>query len=354
MIREPMKCRTIDQLPPIATRHLWAMQVKLDGWRATCEATAEGVKLYSREGNLITSVPYVNEELSSLPVGTMLDGELLASDWNRTQSIVSAEAHDRTASVHFYVFDLLQVGATDAMHFGQEARWHALDSLFEKVLSTGQSRHIHNLPRLPCTQEQLDVLLDNDMEGAVIKKLTGRYTPGRKSPDWLKLKPQLTEDLECVGTYEPTAGSKYDGKAVGGLLCTRAGVEIRVGTGMNDGQRSAWYRDESIVVGKVIEVAYNIGATSKTGKVRHASFVRVRDPKDKSTASVRKERAMPTKNAGTRRARNYRSMSDAKVLSCLEQLKEQGDAYHRCLESGSGDPAADLAACETLVRERGL
>jgi hypothetical protein len=50
--------------------------------------------------------------------------------------------------------------------------------------------------------------------------------------------------------------------------------------------------------------------------------------------------------------RNYRAMRDDNLLRARDELFEGGEAYDRCLERGSGDPAADRAVVEALIAER--
>jgi hypothetical protein len=48
-------------------------------------------------------------------------------------------------------------------------------------------------------------------------------------------------------------------------------------------------------------------------------------------------------------------MGDSKLLDCRISLRENhGDAYERCVNSGSGDPGGDLRVVEQLVSDRGL
>jgi len=90
----------------------------------------------------------------------------------------------------------------------------------------------------------------------------------------------------------------------------------------------------------------------------------VRDPADKATRdpapSLRRrtvnEAALARANSGTSgKRRNYRAMKDPKLIESLESLRaKRGDAYERCLERGSNDPAGDLHAALEEAARRGL
>lgn len=57
----------------------------------------------------------------------------------------------------------------------------------------------------------------------------------------------------------------------------------------------------------------------------------------------------------TRKMRNYKAMKDEKLLSCYDDLCEEGgDAFDRCLHKGSGDVQADRQFIHGLLKSRGL
>jgi hypothetical protein len=48
-------------------------------------------------------------------------------------------------------------------------------------------------------------------------------------------------------------------------------------------------------------------------------------------------------------------MGDPKLLRSIESLRERsGEAYERCINAGSGDPAKDLSVAEDIAREKQL
>ena len=57
---------------------------------------------------------------------------------------------------------------------------------------------------------------------------------------------------------------------------------------------------------------------------------------------------------GKRRMRNYRAMREQKLRACLQSLTARaGEAYERCLNTGSGDPDADLVEIQRIANEKG-
>ena len=57
--------------------------------------------------------------------------------------------------------------------------------------------------------------------------------------------------------------------------------------------------------------------------------------------------------AKKRRRRNYAAMTYEKLQECYDELaRYDGDAYDRCVDSGSGDPDGDLEYVAELIEER--
>jgi bifunctional non-homologous end joining protein LigD len=87
---------------------------------------------------------------------------------------------------------------------------------------------------------------DQRLEGIVIKRLDSMYRPGRRSPDWLKLKNQLMQEVVIAG-WKPGEGHRSG--TIGSLLLAvrdDAG-ELRyagnVGTGFTDGALRSLAKD---------------------------------------------------------------------------------------------------------------
>lgn len=93
--------------------------------------------------------------------------------------------------------------------------------------------------------------------------------------DWHKLKTRQTIDLIITGL---TAGKGKYSDMLGALVCSTAeGYEVANVSGMTDTQRRSMSLESEKLVGKVVEVEYqSIGAG---GRLRHPSFIRMRDDK---------------------------------------------------------------------------
>lgn len=144
-------------------------------------------------------------------------------------------------------------------------------------------------------------------EGAMIKLLNAPYVK-RKGHLWMKMKAQETEDLRVIDWFNGDPGTKYE-KVLGGLIVDRNGVDVRVGGGYSDEQRTGFERmiaadlteitaigssgageynartDKPLrIFGRLIEVEFH--EVTPDGSLRHPRFVRFRDDKDERLGRV--------------------------------------------------------------------
>jgi ATP-dependent DNA ligase len=125
---EPMECLSVSKLPEGAQ---WLWEIKLDGYRAIAVKSSDAVTLFSRKRkSLNRQFPYIVEALAGLPVGTVVDGELVAidesgrPDFNLLQNFRSAASR-----IQYRVFDLLCLKGHDLTHLPLVERRALLKSL---------------------------------------------------------------------------------------------------------------------------------------------------------------------------------------------------------------------------------
>ncbi len=172
----------------------WTFEIKHDGVRAAAVRCAAGIRLFTRNGNsLAEAFPDVAERLLELPVGTVLDAELVVLDQygrsdfaagsrrlhcSRPTSVRSARANWPATLI---AFDLLAFSGSDLRTAPLKER----KALLEEHIAAGP----HLLPLLGVEQgrwlfEQAGLL---GLEGVVAKRLDGTYRAGRGA-GWLKIK----------------------------------------------------------------------------------------------------------------------------------------------------------------------
>lgn len=242
------------------------MEPKWDGIRLFAEVHDDSVRFFTRSGN-IKRMPLCEQELSALPVGTVLDGEAvcLTAGWGEAQSGV-AKGDDSKLS--FVVFDMLTYSVTDARSLMLSDR----RALLERIFKHHDFSRVQLTPQIEVSQENHDLLIDMGFEGSVVKRKDARYACGRRGGGWWKFK--LVETIDAVITgYEP-------GDDVGTILFSQydeQGELVYVGRckalkGSNENV------EQRIAQRQVVEIKHN--GVMPSGALRHAQIVRLRDDKN--------------------------------------------------------------------------
>lgn len=185
----------------------WVHEIKWDGMRVLADVADGRLRLSSRnEKDVTASFP----ELSTLagpgvPDDMLLDGEVVALDAGLPSfSALAERIHVSNAGkarslavarpVTFMVFDLLRldgVGLTDQPLAQRRATLEGISLAGPNV-------------QVPPTYDDGGALqiatLQQGLEGVVSKRLSSRYSPGRRSPDWLKF-PHRTSRSVVIGGW---------------------------------------------------------------------------------------------------------------------------------------------------------
>lgn len=162
----------------------WLFERKLDGIRLIAFKRGASVRLYSRN-RLPQDIPSIARAVAALPVDdAILDGEVT---WGRT-------------GVAYHVFDVMWLDGKDVMPLALEERRRLLANLpFEPPL--------HRVAALDDT-EPWERARREGWEGVIAKRRDSRYEQ-RRSPHWLKMKCEATQELVVGGFTDP------QGKRVG-------------------------------------------------------------------------------------------------------------------------------------------
>lgn len=230
----------------------WAFEMKWDGMRALAYVSlaAQSVRLVTRNGHDITaSYPdLVCDLLAAVATqpetkSAVLDGEIVAVDTRgrpdfgllQTRMKLTDAREIATVAtntpVKFMLFDLLELNGQPLT--GQAYR-ERRDRLEATVTATGRvqvpPRFDGDFAAAFQTSRQLA------LEGVMAKRLDGRYTSGRRSRDWLKIKHFRAQEV-VVGGWRPGRGNRSG--TIGSLLLgvpTETGLHYvgRVGTGFSD------------------------------------------------------------------------------------------------------------------------
>jgi bifunctional non-homologous end joining protein LigD len=236
-------------LPPASVDEQWAYEMKWDGVRALVRVAGGRVALTSRN-DIDMSVPYpelraLGEQIGATQV--LLDGEIVSFDahgrpsFGRLQKrmhVSSASAARRLAESEpavLLIFDVLHLDGRSLFRLPYTERRQLLEGL-------GLSGPAWQTPPafVGDGAEALRVSQEQGLEGIIAKRLTSPYRPGRRSPDWVKIKNIRTQEV-VIGGWRPGAGRRAG--TIGALLMGLPGDHGldyigRVGTGFTDADLS--------------------------------------------------------------------------------------------------------------------
>jgi DNA polymerase LigD, ligase domain len=218
----------------------WAHEIKWDGMRVLADVADGRLRLSSRnENDVTTSFP----ELSTLagpgmPDDMLLDGEVVALDAGLPSfSALSERMHVSsvrragrlavTRPVTYMVFDLLRLDGVDLTAQPLAQRRATLEGIGLAGPNT----------QVPPTYDDGGALqiatLEQGLEGVVSKRLSSRYSPGRRSPDWLKFPHRASMSVVIGGwRLETDSAHRLGAVLVGRPTPDGLAYRGRVGSGL--------------------------------------------------------------------------------------------------------------------------
>jgi bifunctional non-homologous end joining protein LigD len=220
----PMECMPIGDLPDGSA---WVYELKLDGYRTQAARDKRGTHLWSRNGkDFSRKYPRVFASLNeALPLGTAVDGELVAFDKNGQLSFNSLQNADRETNVVFFVFDVLMYRWRDTKSLPLSDRFSILKTaiaLSERVQLSEQ--FAGPVSKFVAAVRQMGG------EGVVAKRLSSRYEPGKRSGAWSKKRINIGQELVIGGFTPGTIGIDalvvgfYSGRSLLYAARVRAGL----------------------------------------------------------------------------------------------------------------------------------
>jgi bifunctional non-homologous end joining protein LigD len=223
----------------------WSYEMKWDGVRALTYLQDGRVRFTSRNDIDVTvSYPELHSFAEQLgETQALLDGEIVSFDeagrpsFKRLQQrmhVASAATARRLAESDpavYLIFDLLHLDGRNLFDLPYSQRRELLeeleldgDSWQTPPAFTGDGAHA------------VEASKQQGLEGIMAKRSGSRYLPGRRSPDWVKVKNFRTQEV-VVGGWSPGKGRRAG--TVGALLLgvpTSEGLRYvgQVGTGFTD------------------------------------------------------------------------------------------------------------------------
>ena len=218
----------------------WTHEIKWDGMRVMADVADGRLKLLSRnENDVTTSFPELNALTGpGMPDDMLLDGEVVALDGGLPSfSALAERMHVGNAGkarilavdqpVTYLVFDLLRLDGVDLTSRPLAER----RAMLERIGLAGPSAAV------PPTYDDGEALraatLEQGLEGVVSKRLSSRYSPGRRSPDWLKFPHRGSRSVVIGGWRLETDSAHRLGAVLVGIPTHRGLAYLgRVGSGL--------------------------------------------------------------------------------------------------------------------------
>lgn len=191
----------------------WAVEMKWDGVRIIAVREDGGCRLYSRNGNDVSSAyPEIVAALKAVSGkgSLVLDGEIIAQDRDgapsfgllqrRMHVVRPGEQLVAEVPVQYFIFDVLGVDGVDVTG---ETYLERRDRLAELRPSVPVS--VPPYWTDVDAEKLLEVASEHRIEGIVSKRVDSVYLPGRRSPAWIKTPLRQNTEVVVAG-WTPGAG----------------------------------------------------------------------------------------------------------------------------------------------------
>jgi bifunctional non-homologous end joining protein LigD len=209
----------------------WVYEPKWDGFRTIVTVSGGEATLTSRNGKDLT--PRFPDVARAVPLAVrtpsaVLDGEVCALDERgRSRFSLLQEGAGTTVLV---LFDLLEIDGQSLVEAELAERRRRLVELVRP------SARVQVSPQFDDGDALLAAAREQELEGVVAKRVASRYRPGRRSPEWRKVKLRKTQEVVVVGY------TRGQGRRAGGFGALVAAVPDagglrwagNVGTGLSD------------------------------------------------------------------------------------------------------------------------
>ncbi|MBT2387269.1 non-homologous end-joining DNA ligase [Streptomyces sp. ISL-11] len=199
-------------LPAEGEDAAWAFEVKWDGVRCVVSAPGDGtVRLVTRAGNDATmtypELRVFGERFRRR--AAVLDGEVVVldaqgrPDFGLLQRRMGVMNPRRAAGlameypVHLMLFDIMHLDDESLIHLPYRDRRSVLAGLRLGGTHWSVPSYMEGHGR-----QAWNATLSSGFEGVLAKRLTSRYTPGARSPEWRKTKHVTTIDVVIGGWAE--------------------------------------------------------------------------------------------------------------------------------------------------------
>ena len=211
----------------------WIFEVKWDGYRAIAKVSGGEATLTSRNRNDLTArFPNVAKEVAKAvkTPDALLDGEVCALDEAGRSSFSAMQQGKPGTPLVYYVFDLLEVEGESLADLPLVERRKRLERLLDR-----RNRSVRLSEAFDDGAALLEAAEQQGLEGIVAKRLDSRYTQGKRTRDWLKIKTHGEQEFVIAGFTKGTGrrASSFGSLVLGYYRGDELVYAGNVGTGFN-------------------------------------------------------------------------------------------------------------------------
>jgi bifunctional non-homologous end joining protein LigD len=317
---EPQLATLVDAVPDGDD---WIHELKLDGYRVLCRVERGKARLITRGGlDWTDRFGPLAAALAKLPLtSALLDGEAVVLDErgrSSFQALQEALGDPRRGDLHLFLFDLLHLDGYDLRRAALVDR----KALLAKLLAnTTRASPLHLSDHVRGSGIRFfEQACRSGVEGVVSKLASAPYE-SKRTRTWLKTKCLRRQELVVVGWSEPSGSRTGLGALLLGAHDDDGTLQYagKVGTGFDTktlhhlrAKLDTLARSAPAVVGAprargvhwvepdlVAEIAFT--EWTRDGKVRHPTFLGLREDKPASEVTIEHEEQAPDESSSPRR-----------------------------------------------------
>ena len=255
----------------------WLGSRKLDGVRVLARKENGKVKFFSRQGNEFTTLEVLKKELEDIETDNfVLDGEMCVMDeeGNEDYKAIVSQIKRKDYTIEdpmFIVFDSLTLNEFDEGSSNQTTLSRML-----RIDRFAMCEHITKLKMEKITSEaqamkKLDDAVENGWEGYMVRRADAPYE-GKRTRALLKMKKMhddeyVVKDIE-VGPFrmiDRESGLEKTIETLTNVIIEHKGNIVSVGSGFSLEERSRYYENPKLIIGKEITVQYFEKSKDKQG-----------------------------------------------------------------------------------------
>src|SRR3981081_2143009 len=197
----------------------YLFEVKGDGLRCLLFVEPDGrLRLQDRAlGDITSRLPRLRAPAGQVPPGTVLDGELVATDQEGRpdypalrRRLTKGDHEASSAALAYLAFDALYVSGRSVL---RQPLMRRKARLQRAVTGGGHLFVPQHIEREGV--ELFEACLERGLEGVMAKHRDSTYVPGQRSPFWLKVKAVKSDDFVVLGATDGRPGEPFGALLVG-------------------------------------------------------------------------------------------------------------------------------------------